>query len=164
MKKFLSLLLAGIMIFSCLTVFASCASKPEMDLDDAEENLEDEDYYVSYDEDCDDPGYKERLSAYKNGDSLTIIVFSDSKLAEITYKYLKNSLANFKKDLEREIKTMEHILKKYDDDMSSSEIDDMKDKIKDYKKELEEYDELVIGKSGKTVWYGTKDAIKDSKV
>jgi hypothetical protein len=36
-------------------------------------------------------------------------------------------------------------------------IEECKEEIDDIKKEY------VIGKSGKTVWYGTADAIKDSK-
>ena len=164
MKKFLSLLLAGIMIFSCMLAFSSCVARPEKDLDDARDNLEDEDYIVSYSDDSDQPGYEEYLYARNDkDDTLTVIIFSDTKLAGMYYDEMKAQIQYEKETIKREIKALEHMLKKYDDDMDSDEVDEMEDEIKDLKKELKEYDEIVIGKSGKTVWMGTKDAIKDSK-
>lgn len=163
MKKFLALILASVMILSCMIVFSSCTPRPKMNLEDAADNLEDEDYYVSYSDDVDEPGYKERLSASNGDDYLIVIVFSDSKLAKLYYEEAKASMNYEKEELEREIERLEHMLKKYDDDFSSYEIDSMEDELKDLKKELKEYKEYVIGKSGKTVWAGTKDAIKDSK-
>ncbi len=163
MKKFLALILASVMILSCMIVFSSCTPRPKMDLEDAEDNLEDEDYYVLYSDDIDEPGYKERLSASNGDDYLIVIVFEDAKLAKLYYEEAKASMNYEKEELEREIARYEHMLKKYDDDLTSAEVDDMEDELKDLKKELKEYKEYVIGKSGKTVWAGTKDAIKDSK-
>ena len=166
MKKFLSLLLATAMILGCMLTLSSCAfaEKPELDLEDAQENLEDEDYHVSYEDDVDDAGYEEMLYAYNDKeDSLRVVVFSDSKLADMYYDTVKAQLKYQKETVEREIKMMEHLLKKYDDDMDSDEVDEMKDEVKELKKELKKFDDVVIGKSGKTVWYGTKDAVKDSK-
>ena len=66
--------------------------------------------------------------------------------------------------LELEIKSVKHILAKYEKDLKSDEIKGYEDDLKDLEKELEEYkEEYVIGRSGKYVWYGTVDAIKDSK-
>ena len=180
MKKFWALILASVMILSCMVVFSSCTPRPKMNLEDAADNLEDEDYDVYYCEDADDMSYedylkfatcfrtdsigcKEAIYASNGDDYLIVIVFSDSKLAKLYYEEAKASMNNEKENLEREIERLEHMLKKYDDDFSSYEIDSMEDELKELKKELKEYKEYVIGKSGKTVWAGTKDAIKDSK-
>ena len=55
------------------------------------------------------------------------------------------------------------MLSKYDDELTGEEEDYIKEQIKELEKELEEYDDYVIGRSGKTVWYGTKAAIEASK-
>jgi hypothetical protein len=58
-----------------------------------------------------------------------------------------------------------NILKKYEDDMSSAEIDDLEDEIKDIEDEIEDLEDAskYFGRSGKIVWVGTKGAIKDAK-
>ena len=163
MKKLLALALIIVSIFS----FASCslfAAKPEFDLDDAKDALEDADYTVIYEDDLDTPGIKEYLRAYDSKDnSLTIIVFEDAKLANLAYQQQKLEFEYDKDELELEIKANEHRLDKYEDDLDSADIDSIEDDIKDMNKELKEMKDYVIGKSGKTIWYGTKDAIKDSK-
>ena len=164
MKRFLLIFLACLMALSCMIAFSSCATKPEKDLEDAAENLEDEDYIVSYEDDVDDVGYEEKLYARNDkDDTLTVIVFSDTKLAGMYYDEMKAQLKYQEETIKRQIKALEHTLKKYDDDMDSDEVDEMEDEVKDLKKQLKKFDEMVIGKSGKTVWMGTKDAIKDSK-
>ena len=165
MKKLLTLALALAMIFSCLFVFASCDEpKPELDLEDAVDNLENEDYEVTYDDDVDDVGIDERLSASNDDDEhIMIIVFQDSKLAKMYYEELKASVEYEKESLERELEMYEHMLKKYEDDLSNSEIDEMEDDIKALKKDIKTYNHYVIGRSGKTVWVGTEDAIEDSQ-
>ena len=66
--------------------------------------------------------------------------------------------------MELYIESLEHQLKKYEDDLDSDEINEIEDEIKELNKALEKVeDEYVIGRSGKTVWAGTKDAIEDSK-
>ena len=165
MKKLLALLLVIVSIFS----LASCsllAAKPELDLEDAKDNLEDAKYTVYLEDDVDEPGIKEYLRAYdEDGENyIYIVVFEDTKLANLMYKQQQLELKSEKENLKIEIQAQEHRLDKYDDDLDSDEIDEIEDDIKDMEKELEELKkEYVIGKSGKTVWYGTKDAIEDSK-
>ena len=170
MKKIVTILLAAAMLLSCAVVFSSCAiftPKPELDLEDAADNLEDADYYVSYTDDEDNlsVGMEESLSASSDDgdDGLYIVKYADAKSASIAYDEAKMEIDNAKEEIKLSIKKYENILKKYEDDLDSDEIDYYEDLIKDLEDELEEYDEYVIGKSGKTVWYGTKDAIEDSK-
>ena len=57
-----------------------------------------------------------------------------------------------------------HTLNKYDSQLSSEEMDDLKEEIRELEEELEEYEEdYKCGRSGKIVWYGTEDAIEDTK-
>lgn len=171
MKKIIISLLVVCMLASCIVVFASCnkasSVKPELDLEEAKDALEDEDYMVQYSDDEDDlgVGVKESLAAYnEDDDGLYIIVYADSKLANLAYEEVKAEYDVEVESIKREIKQLEHILDKYEDDLDSDEVDEYEDKIKELKKELEEMEEdYTFGKSGKTVWYGTVDAAKDSK-
>ena len=162
MKKLLALLLVIVSIFS----LASCslfAAKPKLNLDDAKDNLEDNDYSVTYVDKDAGTGVKEYLRAYNDkGDEITIYIYEDATSASIAYKMAKLNQDQQEEYNKLRLKRYQNLLKKYEDDMSSSEIDSVEDSIKDLKKSMKDND-YVIGKSGKTVWYGTKDAIKDTK-
>ena len=172
MKKIIVTLLAAAMLLSCVFVLASCGgnqgTKPELDIEKAAENLEDNDYevYFSDDEDELEPNVSAKLSA-SDGDenSIYIVTYKDSKSASIAFDELKLQIDYEKKSTENKIKELENLLKKYEDDFEDDdEIEEIEDEIKDLEKELEEFDEkYCYGKSGKTVWYGTNDAAKDSK-
>ena len=162
MKKFLALLLVLVMTFA----LASCSlfSKPELDLDDAQDNLEDEDYTVYYvdDEDELEAGMVEGLSAYDEDDNfLYVVVFDSTKLAKIYYKEAKLELDAEIKAIKLEIQEIEYLLENYKKDLDDPS--DYKDQLKDLEDELEELEEVVLGRSGKTVWRATKDAIDASK-
>lgn len=166
MKKLIKSLFTLVLCFTCVLALTSC-SKPELDFDDAKDNLESADYVVTLREDDDDlePNVETRLSAFGDDDEfLYIIEFKDLNSARIYYKTLKFELKSEKKSIKLEIKELEHLLKKYEDDLSSDEIDDIEDEIKDLEKELEEMNEdYVMGMWGKVVWYGTAEAVDDSK-
>lgn len=168
MKKMTVKFLALALVLASLFSLASCslfAKKPNRDLEDAADILEDAKYDVSYIDDEDDLsiGYVEYLHASKKDDYIRVIVFADAKLANLYYESLKMDKEFERDELKLEIKSLEHMLKKYEDDMDSDEVDNYEDELKEAKKELDELDEVVIGKSGKTVWKGTKKAIEDSK-
>ncbi len=161
MKKILAALLAVVMLMGCVLTFASCASKPRLNLEKAEESLEDEDYNVSYDDDVDYMGVKERLYASNDEDYIEICVYKSSKTAKLAYEALKLDRDQEIKEMELKIKTYKHLLSKYEDD---AEDFDLEDEIEDLEEELKEYKkEYCIGRSGNTVWEGTANAIKDSK-
>ena len=162
--KILTLILCIIMIFA----ITSCSAKPEFDLDNAKENLEDNDYTVNvYDENDEDdlaPGETEKLVASNSDEYICIIIYEDTDMAKLTYEKWKFTYDSEIKTLELQIKTIKHILDKYEGDLTSDEIDDYEDEIKELNKNLEKTKEdYVFGISGKIVWYGTADAIEDSK-
>ena len=164
MKKFLTLMLAVLMLVGSVVVLSSCGAKPKLNLEKAEEALKDNDYMVSYSDDVDEAGVEESLYAYKEGNSLVIIKFAKSSTAKLYYQQMKMEQEYEIKSLEFEIKAAKHMLDKYEKELDSDEIDELEDEIKELEKELEEYEEdSVIGRSGKYVWYGTAKAVKDSK-
>lgn len=164
MKRFLTLALAVLMLVSSLVVLSSCAAKPKLNLEKAEEALKDEDYYVSFSDDVDETSIEQYLYATKDDDSLVVIKFEKASTAKLAYQEKKLEMDYKIDSLELEIKSVKHILAKYEKDLKSDEIKGYEDDLKDLEKELEEYkEEYVIGRSGKYVWYGTVDAIKDSK-
>ena len=170
MKKILSMLLVVVMLATCIMALSACAPKPALkDLEEVAETLEDADYYASYsdDEDYLSIGVVERLYAYEEDDdrenTIVIIVYESSKLAKIAYKEAKLNLKNEEKALKLQIKEIETILKEYSGELKSAEIDSYEDELKELEEELELYKDYVVGISGKTVWYGTKEAVAATK-
>lgn len=157
MKKLLSLLLVLVTMLAICTSLVACGgAKPNLDFDSAKQNLA-ENGYSAYVEDA-KGGYfgeaiEQRLIAHdEDDDYIYIYEFKDEKAAKLYYNdakiyYGKNSA---------EYKFYKHYLKKYGDDMTSDERKD----VADYIEELENY---VVGRSGKYVWYGTKDAVNATK-
>ena len=139
MKRLLSLLLATVLLVGCMFSLIACGNvgpKPELDLDTAAENLEDEDYEVEVIDDADELeeledsamcGVEEYLTAYKrvekkNGEykylRLQIIVFEDSKTAKKYFEFIK----------------LRYDMQVYE---LEQEIEELKDEIKDIEKEIE---------------------------
>ena len=163
MKRFFKSLVAILIILSTLLAITSCA-RPNMDLEDAEEALKDEGYSVTYNDDPGDPSMAEYLRASKDEDSIYIYVFETAKAANLYYESIKTYREYQIESLKLQIKTIKYELRAFEDDMKSEEIDALEDQLKELEKELKEYkNDYVIGKWGKTVWSGTKDALKDSK-
>lgn len=167
MKRKLAALLALVMLVGCVAVFASCAAKPQLDLEKAKDALEDADYTVYYSDESSDstPYIEATLRASDDDDEqITIILFADAKTAKLYYEDLKLKHDMEIDELKLQIKTYKHILKKYEGELKSDDITELEDEIKDLEKELEEMkEEQVFGISGKVVWSGTEKAIKDSK-
>ena len=192
MKKIIVTLLAAAMLLSCTLAFSACSlfnPQPETDLEEAMENLEDADYEVDYEEEVDEVGISEQLSAFnEDGDRITIIVFEDKKLAELEYdkyKLTEKMEDEMEKAAEKDAKKhgedynqslvvekyeeksdklayeyAKHMLDKYDDELSDEEIENYEDIVDRY---ANGEPEIIFGKSGKVFWYGTKQAIEDSK-
>ena len=158
MKKILSIFLVLVtMLAMCMSLVACGGPRPCLNLDKAEDCLEDNDYYVTIvdGDELDTIGYavKERLYAEDDGDNyIYIYEFKTVKAAKLYYEYIG---AHYGKG-SPEYKAAKRLLRKYGDDM---EREDRKD-LEDY---IEEMEEEVCGRSGKYVWYGTKDALEDTK-
>ena len=175
--------LAALILIVILVPILLAPPKPNFDLKEAENNLEDKDYTVNtteYKHPEDSNGRLERLSATsEDGESnLEIVIFDNAKLANLYYEECKlereAKIYIYEMQIkaqENELKELQTLLSKYGKELSSSEIDDLGDEIaellsdiKEAKADLKELkNESVVGKSGKKVWAGTKDAIKDSK-
>ena len=178
MKKILAKLLAAALVVVMVLTLVACGAKPELDFDDAAENLEDNGYTVNYtDEDLDVP-YAKRLYAYDDDNSLVIIEFQDTKSAKLYYENIKmeydweiDELKLELEALELEKETYEHIIEEYDRDLSNDEIDDYEEEIDDIEDDIKEIEKEIkkmkedysFGRSGKIVWAGSVDAIEDSK-
>lgn len=166
MKNNLKKTVFALTLLAPAMVFTGCASKPELDLRDAQDNLEDNDYLVTLRDSEEDLDLNEEqiLYAYHKDDSITIIEYKDTKSARLAYEAIKLEYETEIEVIELEIKSLEHLLSKYEKELNSDEIDNLEDEIKELNKELEDAkEEYVFGRSGKFVWMGTADAVKDSK-
>ena len=172
---------AGLIVVIVLASLLFGPKKPNFDLEDAADNLEDEDYTSSsigiemYEDDEDklDIGVVEELNAINDDDYLTVTVYATKKLADMAYDALERSHEAQLEYYKATIKRLKYMIKKFEDELedrevSWSEYDNMleqyEERLEDLEKEFKEYkDEYVFGQSGKKVWEGTKDAIEDSK-
>lgn len=155
MKKILSMLLViATMLTVCMSLVACGGPKPKLDLDKAKENLKDKGYCVEIIDEEEDIVYAAGYAGYaievillaedrSREDSICIMKFKTSKDARMYYKNI-TSLQ----------KLHEYILKKFGRDMDDAEKDLLEEMIER---------ENVKGYWGKYVWFGTKDAIKDTQ-
>ena len=162
MKKFLLLtMIVFVLTLSSCTGFRQ--EKPNLDLEEAAEALEDAGYYVIYDdEESYEIGYAEYLEAYDDDEKIVICECLDVKIAKIFYNFFKTQYDAEIKALKVRIEAMEYMLEEYKSDMDSDEKSELKDDIKDYKEELEILESISIGRKGKFVWIATPEAIEDS--
>lgn len=170
MKKSIKNLFMVTLLLTLIFTLASCGGqgpKPNLDLDEVKDNLEDKDYYVSLvdDEDDLDVGVEQELYADGDGDDYVYIIeFKDAKMAKLAFKGLKLENESEIESLKLSIKNIENKLEKYEDDLNSFQIDTYENQLKELNKELERrQDEKCYGISGKFIWQGTEDAIKDTK-
>ena len=173
MKKYISLLLALLMLFCTVTALASCGKeKPELNLKTAAKNLEKAGYEIHYEDDDIGEifdldlsfGAVEYLEANDDDENfIGIAKFESEKIAKLFYKALKLELEDEIKYYEQNLEYYEAVLKKGEKSLSSDDIDDIKDYIKYCEEELELYETLTYGRDGDIIWVGTERAIKDSK-
>lgn len=160
MKRILSFILVVVtMIVACSSLVA-CGGRPKFNFDVAEKNLKENGYTINHSTEKKDffrlgnIGYaiEEYLSAKKGGDSIVIIKFKTVKDARLYYALKKEEIAKG----ESEYRLNKRLLRKYGDEMS-------REKRNSLERYINDFDERVWGRSGKYVWYGTKDAAKDTK-
>lgn len=175
MKKFLTILLACIMLMVCFVAGTACASvKPEFDLKEAKRVLEKNGYDVDFDDDIDgSDGYYgiaiERFLDAEEEDGnewIEMYEFKSASIAKAYYKVWKKDSEAYIDTCKDEIKLLKKILKRYKDELKSDEIDELEDEIKDWEDELEEEEEMLkaSGCSGKMVWKASSErAVKDTK-
>ena len=149
------LLVLVTMLTVCTSLVACGGPKPTLNLDKAKRNLKDNDYEVEImdGDDWEDVeggalAMEEVLYAEDEDDDdnyIYIIKFKTAKDAKLYYKAFENEDAW--------VEFAKYVLKKYGDDLD-----------REYRDELEEdIENWAWGCYGKYVWYGSKDAIKDTK-
>lgn len=176
MKKFWAKLCTGLLAIVCLFSVSACA--PKLNIDKAEKNLKDAGYTVLVaDSDAElktvvsylglptnaSISIEEALIAKEDENYLYMMKVEKSSLAKVYYNMVKDSFDAEIEEQKNEIKLYEKFLKLYKGELSSTEINYIEDAIKEMKKDLEESKEIQIGRSGKWLWVGNKQGIKDSK-
>ena len=176
MRKTIKNLFTIISVLVILFALTSCAfmgETPELDLEEAKENLDDNDYLVTYyDEDYDfkngSANVLEKIYAYSadsdSEDFVSITKYKDSQSALLALREVKVERDIQIKYLKAQIKYYEHLLEEYEDDMDIDEVEELEEELEEYEDMLEILqDDYVYGIDGNYVWYGTIDAIDDTK-
>ncbi len=165
----LLLLIASALSLTACDLFAP---KPETNIRSAAAALTDRGYTVNTSGALPVDGYeddvKRSLYATKSGssdfeDEVWLVEFKDEDAAKDFYKEIKAFLNEEIEELEDELKELKQDFEDEEDYMSSSERKIAKELLKQQEEEVDKIKEIVIGRSGKTVWCGSKDAIEDTK-
>ena len=173
MKKFLLKLVTFVLMIFCLGSIVAC-DMPELNLAKTKRNLEYMDYEIEI---INGDELKEYgMYAYgveevffaesEEGDNgIIIIYFEKASLARACFKMMKAELKGEIDCLKAEIRYYEMLVREYEYQILSEDLDNIKDEIKDCNKYLIELEEKYeyMGRSGEFVWCGTKRAIEDSK-
>ncbi len=149
----------------------SKAPKPELDLSDAQDNLEDEGYEVQYITDLEEMGNSEMvgitslLFANDGDEGLNIYVCDTEEMAKYVFEQYRLMVKKQAIDMKYNIEIGKHLKENNKKEFTDSEYEALKDSIDSYEEQYERFedDEYVVGRSGKKVWFGTKTAIDASK-
>ena len=183
MKKHLKKIFFAISLMVLTLTLASCGPSPKFNLEKAAENLERRDYMVSYkddydEDDIDEMMIKESLFAHDGDEEVTIMKFRDVRTAKLYVKSMKLRRQYEIDEIKYEIKLLKiqkkaliNTMLRYAFKLESDDFDDIIEDIKDIQDEIKECREEIkdvkkeysCGRMGKTVWYGTEGAIKDTK-
>lgn len=174
MKKILTGLLAVVLLFGGVLALSSCGAKPELDFDAVKTALEAKEYVVVIVSDADhlEVNEEKTISASKmegEGDSAKMLFFravtyKDTKSAKYAAEEAQMQFDMMLDGLKLEIKSIQHMIDTYGNDMDSDDVDELKEDLKDAEEELAEYEAYCFGRSGKTVWMATnEDVVKATK-
>ena len=90
--------------------------------------------------------------------------YESSALASVQYDKVKLQYETEEKETQLEIDELEAFYDLYKDQMSDEEKQAHKDDIAELKKSIDDLnDNFTFGRSGCIIWYGTAQALKDSK-
>ena len=166
MKKFLSLLLALLLLFCSLSVFTACSKEkmPELNFLVAGRNLTEADYIVYMDQGYFlGEGVKHDLRAGRGDDSIQIVEYESKRIAKIEYKRLKSEHDARIAYWDQEIELKEALLLELAPLLSRSEKEAFEKEIDSLKKLLEQEKSILYGRDGVYVWFGTQRAIDVTK-
>lgn len=159
MKRILLVALAVLSVF----MLASCAAKPQLNLEEAEKNLKKDGYTVFLTE-SDMTHVENVLTAMNGEETLTITEFEKEATAKLYCNTLETKRDNEIAELKAEIKYYKHLLKEYKDELGTVTTKAYEEKVDTLEEEIKQIkNEQVIGRSGAYVWVGTKKAIRATK-
>lgn len=178
MKKFLMTILTIFLTVVSLLNICGCKARPEIIFTDAKIKLEANNYMVTITKESSELTseisppfsidfsyviYKALIAKNDSGDKLLIIDFNTVKDAKKFYNYTNESLKADLAYYEAKSQFWKYYLDTCKDQMP---LDTLKAEEYYYEKlidTLKEKKSYSIGKNGTVVWYGTKNAIRDSK-
>lgn len=183
MKRILSLILALAMALSCAFALTSCQDDtPELDLEYATENLEKAGYTVRLIRGQSELKSYDFIGCVKaicvNNDSkalsnvfnspvyrycLVVAEFESSETAELYVEKYSLMVEQDRIEAENEIDYYENLLDKYKKYLDSDELEEYNEVIKEGKRALLELDDIVVGRSGSTAWFGSRTAVELSR-
>ena len=166
MKATFKILLVLALVLAMVMGLVACGSSPLLELSEAVDNLKAEDYYVQYHTRKSDlePGMAEMLEAESDEEEITIIIFRDSSTAKAYFEIKEKEREVQITLLESELEYLEQKLEYFEADMDAEELEDIDEQIEEIKQSLLDYEEkYVLDRSGEAVWFGTKNAVEDTK-
>ena len=163
MRKFLCLLLTLLLL--CLPLCA-CNDKrvPELNFTVAGMNLTAAEYIVYLDQGHFlGEGVKHDLRAGRGDDSIQIVEYESKRIAKIEYKRLKGEHDARIAYWDQEIELKEALLLELAPRLSDAEKEAFEKEIDSLKKLLEQEKNILYGRDGVYVWFGTQRAIDVTK-
>ena len=153
-----------VLLTICVLVLSSCAS-PELDFDDAKVTLEEKGYTVLHTKNPLTEGMVASFTASNDDDEyLYMAEYESSALASVQYDKVKLQYETEEKETQLEIDELEAFYDLYKDQMSDEKKQAHKDDIAELEKSIDDLnDNFTFGRSGCIIWYGTVQAVKDSK-
>lgn len=153
-----------VLLTICVLVLSSCAS-PDLDFDDAKVALEEKGYSVLHTKNPLKEGMVASLTASNDDDEyLYMAEYESSALASVQYDKVKLQYETEESETQLEIDELEAFYDLYEDQLSDEEKQAYKDDIEELEESLDDlHSSFVFGRSGCIIWYGTAQAVKDSK-
>ncbi len=164
MRTAMKRILVTVLAIICVATLASCAVKPQLNLEDAEKNLKKEGYTVFLTES--DMAHVEDVLTATDGkeNTVTITEFEEETTAKLYCNTQETKRDNEIAEIKAEIKYYKHLLKEYKDELGEVTTKAYKEKVKSLEEEIKNIkDERVVGRNGAYVWVGTKKAIRATK-
>lgn len=162
MKRIIALAL----LFVCIFSLASCSYVPELDINNAKKTLR----YLEYDVKVvnGDELLSSGIIKYvygvnaKKDDEIYIIYCENSKIARSVYDYVKKAHDAKIAEVELEIDMIKFSID-HEENLTSYKKSYYTNLLSEKMSLLSDYESYVYGWYTDVVWYGTKDAISDSK-
>ena len=91
------------------------------------------------------------------------MILESNERAKIRYNELKAQLEYSKKITQIRINEIKYTMDHDEAELSEDELKEMSEELDDLKEELKDINSFSLGRSGATIWCGTRNAAKDSR-